>query len=173
MDEKLEEAKKLFFDYCCNHFYMAHDGADGEYKKLGGTEELEDVWRQEYVADWIDKLSLDNLEAVDKLHHAYAIEALPDLIRMCEQAEGYARLWYANAIWHLANSTGVGDELRQQGINTSIDAWKSLEQGTFMIPEHFEKKIKQYMRPMDGTPEGYIINYAKSNLESARKRGFS
>lgn len=163
MNENLEKAKKLFFDYCCNHFYMAHDGEDIEYKKWGVTQELETAWRKEFIEYWTAQLSLDDVEAVNKLHHAHATEALPDLIRMCDQAEGYAKLWYANTIWDLAGS--------RQAIETCISAWKSLEQGTFTIPEHFEKIIRRSLCSIDGTPEGYIINYAKSKLEEARKQG--
>lgn len=171
MTEDLEKAKKLFFDYSCNKFFMARDGADSEYKTYGATKEHEDEWRKEYIAYWKVRLSIDDLEAVNQLNYAWAVEAMPELIKMCNQAEGYAKLWYSNAIWELSKSKQLPENVRRQAIETSIKGWESLVMGNFSIPEHFQKKIIPNLRPLGATtPEEYVINYATRQLEEAKKR---
>jgi hypothetical protein len=171
MNENLEKAKRLFFDYHCNRYFMAHDGADREYDKYGATKEQEVEWRKEYIDCWIARLSTDDFEAVNNLNHAWAVEAMPDLIRICNQAEGYTKLWYANVIWNLATGASLQADIRQQAIEVSINAWESLLDGNFNIPEHFRKKIILNMPPIEATtPEEYVVNRAKRKLEEAKRR---
>ena len=170
MTEDLEKAKKLFFDYSCSPYFMARDGADSEFKRYGGTKELEEEWRREYIATWISRLSLEDFEAINKLNHAWGVEALPDLIRMCNQAEGYAKLQYADVIWQLSKASTLDDTIRQQARATATNAWESLVLGNFTIPENFQQKIKSTMaRVNTTTPEEYVIHHAKKGLEQANK----
>ncbi len=97
MNQSEEPAKKMFFDYACNTFFMAHDGVLEGYKLFGISEAQEAEWRREYIAFWTSQLSTDDLTAVDQLRNAWAGEALPDLIRVADTGDGYAKLWYANA----------------------------------------------------------------------------
>ena len=122
MNENLDKAKRLFFDYSCSKFFMSRDGADSEYKQYGVTPELEEEWRKEYIAYWTARLSTDDFEAASSLDHAWAGEALPDLIRMCNQAEGYAKLQYAEIIWRLATGTKTTDDIQQQAMETCLKA---------------------------------------------------
>ena len=168
--ENLEEAKKLFFDYSCNRFYMSRDGMDIKYKELGGIE-LEREWYQEYLNYWLSQLSVDDMEAVDKLHHSYAVEALPDLIRMTENGDGYSKLWYANAIWDIAMSLKRAQGICEEAVNTSIQIWETLAKGDFhLTDEHVKIIIPRLIPAYAKTPEKYIVEYAKSKLSEAEKR---
>ena len=56
------EARELFLRYACNRFYMANDGADKEYKALGGGDPKEEAaWRKEYIEHWAAQISLTDL----------------------------------------------------------------------------------------------------------------
>ena len=170
MTDNLEKAKKMFFDYSCSSYFMARDAADSQYKAYGATKELEAEWRKEYVDYWTFRLVLDDLEALNKLNHAWAVEALPDLQRMCSQADGYAKLQYAEVIWQLSKASTLEERIRQQARETAMGAWESLVQGNFTIPEHFQKNIKSMMAPINATtPEQYVVDRAKKGLEAAKK----
>lgn len=172
MNENLERARKLFFDYRCSRFFMSRDGADHEYDQCGVTAEQEAEWRKEYIDYWISRLSVDDFEAVNNLNHAWAVEAIPNLIEFCSRAEGYAKLHYADSIWQLSKSSILQENIRKQAIETSIRAWESLLTGNFNIPEHFRKKIISSMPRIEATtPENYVISKAKYHLEEAKKRG--
>ncbi|HET9906928.1 MAG TPA: hypothetical protein VFQ23_09810 [Anaerolineales bacterium] len=168
----MEKAKNLFFNYSCSRFFMSRDGADYEYDQYGVTAEQEAIWRKEYIDFWTSRLSVDDLEALNNLDHAWAIEAIPDLIKICGQAEGYAKLQYADSIWQLSKSSKLQGDIRKQAIETSIAAWESLLTGNFNIPEQFRKKIISLMPRIEATTaENYVINSAKRQLEEAKKRG--
>lgn len=170
MDENLEKAKKLFFDYACSPYFMARDGVDAQYKSYGPTKELEAEWQAEYISHWVSQLSFDDFHALGQLEHAWAVEALPDLIRMCGQAEGYAKLEYADAIWYLSKSSSLDENGRQKAQETAIKAWEDLVLGNFSIPEHLRKKIISNMARVDmTTPENYIINQATKQLQEAKQ----
>jgi len=170
MNENLEKAKKLFFDYSCSNYFMARDGMDSEFKRLGGTDQLAADWRKEYIAYWTSRLSLDDLEALSQLNFAWGVEALPDLIRMCEQAEGYAKLQYADVIWQLSKASSLDEHIRKQAKGTAIKAWEILMTGNFTIPERFQKKIISKMAPINRTtPENYVVTEAKRQLEKAKE----
>ena len=151
---------------------MSRDGADHEYDQYGVTAEQEAKWRKEYIDYWISRLSMDDFEAINNLSHAWAVEAMPDLIKICIQAEGYAKLHYADSIWQLSKSSNLQENIRKQAIETSIRAWESLLTGNFNIPEHFRKKIISSMPPIEATTaENYVVNSAKRQLEKVKKRG--
>ena len=44
------DAKRMFFDYACNSFFMSHDGVYEEYKRYGISEAQEKERCREYIA---------------------------------------------------------------------------------------------------------------------------
>lgn len=169
MDESKTQAKALFFQYACNGFFMAHDGVWDQYQAFGISEEEEQVWRREYIAYWVERLSVEEFTAVDKLRDAGAGEALPRLIELSNTGGDFARLWYANAIWHLANSgEGVSAKMRGQARQVAVELWKSL------LPESPEGSLRHqreaWPSPTDLTVvdgDGYVVNYARRMLAQA------
>jgi hypothetical protein len=174
MSDNKEKAKKIFFDYACNTFYMAHDGELEEYKKIGVSAAQEAEWRREYISFWVSQLSIDDLTAVNRLGETWAGEALPDLIKMAGQGDGYAKLWYANAIWKLANGASISATMRDQAIKTAINLWQSLVQRPIELSDNHKAEISPNMKPLDAsTPEEYVLNYAKRKLAEAKTKGKS
>jgi hypothetical protein len=170
MNENLEKAKKIFFDYACSPYFMARDGVDGEYKSYGPTKELETEWRAEYISNLVARLSFDDFSALYTLSATWAIEALPDLIRMCDQADGFAKLEYADAIWGLSKSSQLDATVRQNAMETAIHAWETLVLGNFKVPEHLLKKVSAKVGFNKATtPEAYVINEAAKQLQEAKK----
>ncbi len=166
MVQDKEKAKQIFFEFACNHFYMWHDGAEEEYKKFGITDAQEAAWRREYIEHWVSRLELDDLTAVNQLRNAYAHEALPALIELARQGDGYARLWYANAIWDLENGTGIPASLREQATETCLEIWQALIQQPFELSNSHKATIAPSMKALEAsTPEEYVVNYAKARLK--------
>ena len=161
-----ERAKKIFFDYYCNHFYLSRDREGDEYYKFGISREQEKIWRDQYISLWVSKLSTDDLEPLDKLRGSYAIEALPELIKMADQGDSYAKLMFADAIWSIKEKEGIDVDLYQQARRVAIDLWTSLLEGNIWISEHHKGDIpKQYMKTQQASsPEEYIRNYARDQL---------
>ena len=111
-------------------------GLGEEYKKYGISENQEQEWYREYIEFWVNQLSVDDLTPVNRLSDAWAGEALPDLIKMADQGDSYAKLWYANAIWDIAKGVSVSGSLRRQARNTSINLWQSIVQGSIEVSEN-------------------------------------
>lgn len=164
----LEKAKKLFFEYSCNQFFMIHDGVYQEFKRYGIRQEQEIEWRNEYISYWEGQLSLDDLHPVDQLVNTMAVESIPYLIKLVGKGDGYAKLWYANALWKLCDSENAPRELRKQGKQKSIEIWQELsKQPIGEITENHKKKIMPFVFAMDAsTPEEYVHNYARKQMES-------
>ena len=170
----LEKAKKLFFEYSCNQFFMIHDGVYQEFKKFGIREEQEIEWRKEYIAHWESQLSLNDLHPLDQLENTVAVESIPSLLKLADQGDDYAKLRYANALWTLCRSENVPMESQKQGRQKSIEIWQKLSQQPIGgISESHRKKILPVLFAMSAkTPEEYVRNYAKRQLEEAvPKRG--
>ncbi|MDY0020665.1 MAG: hypothetical protein RBT47_11765 [Anaerolineae bacterium] len=166
MDTGKEEAKKLFFEFACNHFYMDHDGMGETYAQFDVSEAEEAQWRQEYIALWVSRLSTEDLTAVNSLTSAWAGEALPALIAMADKGDSYARLWYANALWDLATGISTAAETHEQAIQTAVRLWRSLSQGPIELSESHRAMITpSSMNYLEAaTPEEYVRNYAKRRL---------
>lgn len=64
VDENLQRAKEIFFQYACNHFYLNREVETIEYKRFDISKEQEKIWYREYVSYWTGKLSLDDLVAL-------------------------------------------------------------------------------------------------------------
>jgi len=175
MDDHKAKAKRMFFDYACRTFFMHNDGVLEEYRKFGITESEEKEWRQEYIAFWLSQLDVDGLTAVNRLCDADAGEALPDLIKMAGKGDSYAKLWYANAIWHIASRASIFDAsmlVQNQAIQTAIDLWQSLVQGPIELSDNHTAEISPNMKHLGASmPEEYVLNYAKRMLNEARTKG--
>jgi hypothetical protein len=169
-----EKAKKMFFDYACNHFFMDHDGLGVKYRKYGVTKKQEIEWRSEYISIWTSRLSVDDLTPVNRLRDAWADEALPDLMKLAHKGDGYAKLWYANAIWQIANRPNVSAAMRKQAISTAINLWKLLVQDSEKISDDHRANISpsNIFALGASTPEEYVVNYTKSQLAEANKKSF-
>jgi hypothetical protein len=175
MSDSKDKAKEMFFNYACRHFFIAHDGLTEEYNKFRITEAQEQEWRQEYISLWLAKLSVDDLWAVNRLRDAEAFEALPALIGMADKGDSFAKLWFANAIWDLANRGSISAELKQRALKTTIQIWQSIIQQPFKLTDkHYSEinsNIEKYKSLVNGaTPQEYVLNYAQSKLAEAQKK---
>jgi hypothetical protein len=169
MDEA--DAKRMFFDYACNTFFMLHDGDYEEYKEYGISEAQEKGWRREYIALWVSRLEVDDLTPVDRLRNAWASEALPALIKMADKGDGYAKLWYANAVWHLADGSNCDMALRQEARKAAVGLWQSLQAGYIELTQAHKEHVRQYLWAFHAsTPEEYVRIYASRQLKSAQKQ---
>lgn len=163
----LEKARQMFFEYSCSQYFMIHDGVYQEFKKFGIRYEQELEWRKEYILHWESQLSLENLQPVEKLENAMAIESISNLINLAKKGDGYAKLWYANALWKLCNTENELTDLQKQGKQMSIEIWQELSQQPISeISESHKKKIMPFLFAMSAsTSEEYVRNYAKQQLE--------
>jgi hypothetical protein len=172
MNPSEQQAREMFFEYACNTFYMAHDGVFQEYRSFRISQAQEAAWRREFVLFWIDRLSTDDLTAVNKLRDAWAGEALPDLIKIADTGDDYTKLWFANAIWHLANGANISTATRQQATQTAVRLWQSLAQRPIRISASHHTLIVPYMWALKAsTPEEYVQNYAREQLAEAKAKG--
>jgi len=161
-----ERAKKIFFDYDCNHFYLSRDRAGDEYSKFGISKEQEQIWRDQFISLWASKLSTDDLEPLGKMSGAYAKEVLPDLIKIADQGDSYAKLMFANSIWSIKDAKEIDADLYEQARKAARDLWTSLLEDNLWISEYHKEDIsKQTMKAFQAaTVEEYIRNYAQSQL---------
>jgi hypothetical protein len=172
MNPSEQQAKEMYFEYACNAFYMDHDGVYQQYKSFGISEAQEAAWRREYIVFWIDRLSTDDLTAVNKLRDAWASEALPELIKIADTGDDYAALWYANAIWRLACGTTISTAMQGLAIQTATRLWQSLTQRPIKISASHQALIAPYMWALKAsTPQEYVRNYARGQLAEAETRG--
>lgn len=165
------EAKKMYFDYACNIFFMLHDGDYEEYKEYGINEAQEKEWRHEYIALWVSRLEVDDLTPVDRLSNAWASEALPAIMEMADQGDSYAKLWYANAIWHLADGSNCDTISRWKARKAAIDLWQSLQTECIVLTQRHNNHIRPYLWAFHASaPEEYVRSYARQQLKSAPKQ---
>lgn len=171
MTPDLDAARKMFFEYACSHFYMAHDGELESYRQLGASPADEERWRSEYVTYWVGQLSLDDLTAINRLTDAHAWEALPDLMERAGQGDGYAQLWFANAIWNLVGTTGtnISAELTIRARVQVVSIWQRLEAGAFVLTEAHRMQLQPSLASFEvDTPEEYVRKYARHQFENLR-----
>lgn len=172
------KAKKIFFDFACNHFYMQRDGVEEEYERFGITSKEEAEWRKEYIEFWVERLSVDDLQPVNRITEASAGEALPDLLKMADKGDSYAKLRYSNAIWQLAMGADISLALKNQTAKMSVRLWQSIVEEPFQLTEKHQEEISALLNKYKSltnasTPQEYILNYAKSKLAEAREKGFA
>ena len=168
MDNENAEAKKMFFDYCCNHFFMMHNGESDKYRKYRISKRQEKLWRKEFIAYWVGRLDPNDLTALHHLKDAGAIEVLPEIIVQADKGDGYAKLWYADAIWWIADIPWYFK--RKPALDTAIKLWKSLVEKPFEITKAHKAEISGYLNILGlKTPEEYIVTIAKRNLSEKAK----
>lgn len=66
--DKYAEAKKIFFDFCGNTFFMYNDGMYESYQAYKVLRRIEKAWREELIQDLTEKLyATDERELEQKL----------------------------------------------------------------------------------------------------------
>jgi hypothetical protein len=167
--ENIEIAKKIFFEYSCNHYYMSREAVD--FNKYHISKEQENEWRNEFIAYWISKLSIDDLAAVHRLEGSDAIEAVPDLIAIADKGDSYVKLWIASAIWSISFKNDIDTTLQKQTLDIAIKLLESIVENQVLLSEYHRNEIPIVGMKNFGasTPEEYIINFAKRKLENAKK----
>jgi hypothetical protein len=167
--EYQEQAKKIFIEYSCNPYYMSREGIN--FSQYHIAKEREAEWRNEFITEWISKLSTDDLTAVHKLEGASAIEAVPDLLAIADKGDSYVKLWVANAIWTISFKDDMERALQKQTRDAAMELLELIIASQVQLSENHKKAI-----PSEGiknlhasTPEEYIVNYAKRLLKEAKK----
>ncbi len=167
MSEEMELAKKIYWDYACNYFFMGHDGVLEDYRSHHPTGEEEREWRKEFIRMWISKISVDEFDAVHKLCNAHAVEAIPHLIENVEKGDSYAKLIFANAIHELSGCDGVDMSLQIQSHDTVIEQYQKILSTPLNITKEHEREITPLLKIVNAAnAEEYVISYAKARLES-------
>ncbi len=169
-DEDREQAKKIFFEYGCNEMEAARDG--NGISKYRISEEQKTEWRDEFIAHWTSKLSIDNLTSVTKLSQAEAIEAVPDLLGIAEDGDSYAKLMIASAIESASSKYGIDKNLRKQTLDNAIRLYESIVESQIQLSENHRKEILAFHPSVLGTltPEEYVLKVAKFVLSEAKKK---
>jgi hypothetical protein len=165
--EDLEAAKKLFFDNCCSHYMMMHDGYSDEFKKYHISQKQENEWRAEYISYWVSQLSLEDVAPIRKLEYASASESLPDLFKLAEQGDSYIKLMVANTSWALKGEFGIDKNLKKQAADVAIKLWNSISSpDDVTLTEYHKSRITEANMKGFGasTPEEYVANWAKREL---------
>jgi hypothetical protein len=139
--ESLEIARQLFWDYACNHFYMAHDGVDAEYKQYQISSEQEHAWRVEYIRYWTDQLSGEFLLPLQRLTDAVAYECLPDLIRL-SPTDDYFAYRLADTLWELAGFWTADHAVRDEARETALRLWRGLTYRLLKINPEYRKILE-------------------------------
>jgi hypothetical protein len=167
--EDMEQAKKIFFEYSCNHYYMSREGIDFKNYHISKEQEIE--WRNEFIAYWVSKLSVDDLAAVHRLEGANAIESVPDLIDIANKGDSYVKLWVASAIWSVSFRNDIDTKLQKQTLDIAIKLLESIVESQVQLSENHRKEIPAIgMKNLGAsTPEEYIVNFAQRKLKEAKK----
>jgi hypothetical protein len=194
IDNDLQRAKEIFFQYACNHFHLDREVDAEEYKKFDISNEQEKTWTREYVAHWISQLSVDDLRALNCLRDSYAEEALPEMFRMSTLGDSFTKLSFANTIWDIAHGGMMSPILRERARQKAVSLWQSLLDNPIEFTDNHRKKVSEIVenqaqleksiqmaresrglsqRPTTSqvtTLDEYILNYAKSKLRESKKR---
>jgi hypothetical protein len=169
MTENIEIAKKLFFDFACNYYYMRHDGVYEEYKKFNITEEQEKDWRREYIEFWINKLSIEDTFPLRRLIDANAQELIPALVNVSNNGDSYTKYWCAKAILDFSIGRKDFTEHTKEIVSALL---KLLVDGPITISKQNKTKISFSSMLLSGvfTPEKYIRKYAKLQLNNLERK---
>ncbi len=172
MNDGLERAKKLFFDYAGNRYSMYKDGVLEEYEKFAISPTQESDWRKEYISHWENHLSVDQSNAISRLIAIGADEVLPDLITRAHDGDSFSQFWIADATFELALGHYVSEAMREQGIKTAVDIWRSFVEQPIKLTDQHKAEISLEMKEAlkAATPEEYVSNYARIKLADASRR---
>lgn len=168
----LEEAKKIFFDYSCSHFYMSRDGVDEKYARFNVGADQEALWRQEYIDLWVSRLSPNDLEALTMLGYAWALEALDDILYMAERGDSYTKLFTAIEILAMLHRTSGGSSKTRARAEAAAESLlTSVSSGEIWISDLHEAQIQpESLKALKArTAEEYVRNYAARKLSEMRE----
>jgi hypothetical protein len=169
MEDK-EKARQIFFDNSCRHFFIYDAGKGDEYNKLGATREDEKEWRQEYIQHWTGKLSVIDLEAVDRLRSAIAAEAIPSLIEISDQGDSFEKLSFANALCDLSGGGympfWVLNPVNARGLKKAIHLWQAI----LANPLRFDvaRSFPSTNVWKASTVEEYVLSFARQQVETTK-----
>lgn len=171
MSDSKQRAKEMFWRYACNHFFLDRDGALAEYQALRPTPEDEIAWRNEYVAVWETKLSVEDLAPLSNLRNTWATESIPRIMELSEAGDGYAQLFFANTLWHLSESESLPKATRNAVREVALRIWRRLASEEIHLSETHRSEISREALLALGavSPEGYVRNYAQRQVG---KHGF-
>jgi hypothetical protein len=167
----MNSAKELFWEFACNHFFIAHDGMMDEYLKLGGKNpEEEKIWRAEYIEYWINNFAQDELLALRKLGDATAVEALARLTNYHTFRDDWIKFWYAFYILELSNASQEKQQ-KQHAQNKADRLLRELiREDLSILPEHRAWLSKEAQEALSAaTAEEYIKHYALTLLNREGK----
>ncbi|MFK5921018.1 MAG: hypothetical protein QM496_02470 [Verrucomicrobiota bacterium] len=120
----MNRAKEMFWQYACNHFFIARDGFYEEYKKLGGgNKDEEALWKLEFIADQLTKLSTDDFKPLHQLCSAKAGEAIPALLDVDEYGDDLSRFWYAFTLHDLTRHGFISEENKKKALMKANELW--------------------------------------------------
>ncbi len=160
-------ARKLFFDYDCRTFHIAREGFWEVYQQCQISPAQEAEWHREFIAFWVGRLSVDDLEPLAHLERADAVEALPALIRIADRGDSYARMKYAEALGALTchckgNCFSVCGRARARSIRLK----KSVLQRPVELTEQHRNEILKLLEGSDlhCTPEEYVLSRARRKV---------
>lgn len=161
-NEVKAKAKKIFFDYRCNEFYMAREGEN--FPQYHISEELKAEWRNEFITIWKNQLSTDDLTALQKLHDAEAFEAVPDLIAMIDRADSYAKLEIVRALQTMSRK--IADKaMRKQTVDTIRNTLRFIIDNPVQVSEEHRTLIQNWFKQ---NPEEHIIPWATQILKEVK-----
>ena len=166
--ENKEKAKQMFFDARCRHFFILDEGKWDEYKQLGATGEDEKKWREEYIQIWIGKLSVTDLEAIERLRSANANEAIPALIDLCDKGDSFAKLSFANALWELSGCGHVFfwifSSVNTKALKKAMSLWHSILDNPLRFD--IDRSFPSANVWNASTPEEYVVSFAKQQIRT-------
>jgi hypothetical protein len=156
----------MFWRYACNHFLLDRDGVRTEYQALGPTVKDEAEWRREFISLWQSKLSVDDLAPLSNLRNSWATESIPRIIDLAEVGDGYAQLFFANALWHLSESESLAKATRDAARKVANRIWRRLASEPVHISDAHRSEISpQALLALGaGTAEEYVRNYAHKQV---------
>ncbi len=165
IEERQSKAKALFVEYACNTFFMSREGRYDAYREFGVSKEQERQWRAEYIQEWVARLGDNDLRPIEQLANTWAWEALPDLLVASTGSYGIRRLWFANAIWDLAERGSVPAGLQHRGLAQAVALWESLvAAGEGQIAETDQVPADALIALRAKNPGEYVVNYARQKL---------
>ncbi len=163
--QELDEAKKLFYSYDCNSFFMMKEGESKKYNRYRVGIIQENKWRDEFVAYWLEKIAKDgfSMQALWHIRNAGSNKCIPALIAMADKGDSYAKLWIADAILSLSDGIVLANE---KGRQAAIALFKSILRGPVIISKQYRLEVDQFMMSSfdASTPEEYLVNYSKRKL---------
>gem|GEM_PF-2437588 len=168
MPENMNRAKEMFWQYACNHFFIAHDGVHEEYAKLGGgDEEAEATWRAEFISDQLSNLSIEDFDPLQELRNANAGEAIPALLEVDDYGDDYSRFWYAFTLHDLARYETAPKANKKRALSKASELWNGILKKPVGISEVNRSQVGDYMLEnlQAKTAEGYVTNYTESKLQ--------